>query len=80
MEEIIWINYGCSKKALEKRKIFIPKNVKINNITTLVFVYINDRLAGILSLKDRIKIVRRNKRVEKHGIKCFMLTGDNKNI
>ena len=63
MEEIIWINYGCSKKALEKRKIFIPKNVKINNITTLVFVYINDRLAGILSLKDRIKIVRRNKRV-----------------
>ena len=71
-----------SKKALEKRNLKSPKDSKINDVATLVFVIINNQLVGVLTLEDQIRKESFNaiRRLKKQGIKCFMLTGDNKKI
>jgi Cu2+-exporting ATPase len=71
-----------SKKAIEKRDIAIPKNKDINDVATLVFVLINNKLTGVITLEDQIRkesFLAVNK-LKEQGIKCFMLTGDNKII
>ncbi len=69
-----------SKKAFEKRKFKLPESSKINKTATLVFVIINNKPAGALALEDRIRKESYNaiRKLKGQGIKCFMLTGDNK--
>ncbi|KQC11014.1 MAG: ATPase [Candidatus Cloacimonas sp. SDB] len=71
-----------SRKALETRNIIIPEEMDDNSIATLVFVLVNNKLIGVITLEDQI-------RKESHaaiaalkaqGLKCFMLTGDNRKI
>ena len=71
-----------SRKALEKRAVQIPKNIEINDVATLVFVLVNDKLAGVLTLEDKIRKESFSAvdKLKEQGIKCFMLTGDNKEI
>ncbi|MCK5084157.1 MAG: HAD-IC family P-type ATPase, partial [Candidatus Pacebacteria bacterium] len=71
-----------SKKALEKRSIVIPKNTDIDDIATLMFVLINNKPIGAITLEDQIRkeSFAAVTELKKQGIKCLMLTGDNKSI
>ncbi|MFK7780350.1 MAG: copper-translocating P-type ATPase [Candidatus Gracilibacteria bacterium] len=71
-----------SKKSFEKKDIQIPKNTIINEIATLIFVLINDKLIGIITLEDKIRdeSFEAIYELKKQGIKCFILTGDNKAV
>ncbi len=71
-----------SKKALEERKLSIPAGVTIDYIATLVFVIIDNRLIGVISLEDQIRkeSFKAVSKLKSQGIKCFMLTGDNNKI
>ncbi len=68
-----------SKKALETRNFELPKDVSIDGIATLVFVIIDNELAGVITLEDQIReeSFEAIKKLKEQGIKCFMLTGDN---
>ena len=68
-----------SKKAVARRNLKLPKDIKIDDIATLVFVIANDQLAGVITLEDQIRKESFNaiSRLQKQGIQCFMLTGDN---
>ncbi|MGB9591349.1 MAG: heavy metal translocating P-type ATPase, partial [Candidatus Kryptoniota bacterium] len=71
-----------SLKSVEKREISLPEDIKLDNIATLVFVLINNQPVGVVSLSDKIRSESYEaiKRLKKAGVKCWMLTGDNKNI
>jgi len=71
-----------SLSSLEKRKISLPENAKLDKIATLVFVLVNNKLIGMIGLADRIRneSYEAIKQLRKTGIKCWMLTGDNKKI
>jgi Cu2+-exporting ATPase len=71
-----------SKNAFGKRNLKLPKNENINDVATLVFIIINNKLVGVITLEDQIRKESFNaiKRLKEQGIKCFMLTGDNKKI
>ncbi|MCF6277058.1 MAG: copper-translocating P-type ATPase [Candidatus Magasanikbacteria bacterium] len=71
-----------SKKALEKRKLKIPKNIKIDDVATLVFIVVDKDLVGVFTLEDKIRkeSFEAISELKNRGIKCFMLTGDNKKI
>lgn len=71
-----------SKKALKKRNIAIPMNTDIDDIATLVFVLINNKLIGVISLEDQIRkeSFAAVAELKEQGIKCFMLTGDNRSV
>ncbi|MBR9692217.1 cadmium-translocating P-type ATPase [Candidatus Woesearchaeota archaeon] len=69
-----------SKKALEKRNIALSEDY--DDTATLVFVLIDDTLAGVISLSDQIRkeSFEAIESLRKVGIKSWMLTGDNKQI
>lgn len=71
-----------SKKALEKRNLTMPKNANIDDVATLVFVIIDNNLVGVITLEDQIREESFDaiNKLKEQGIKCFMLTGDNKKI
>ncbi len=71
-----------SRKAIEKRGIAIPKSEDINDVATLVFVLVNNKLVGVITLEDQIRkeSFAAVAKLKKQGIRCFMLTGDNKII
>jgi Cu2+-exporting ATPase len=71
-----------SKKALEKRGISIPESAKLNEVATLVFTLIDGKLVGAISLEDQIRneSFEAIEQLKESGIKCWMLTGDNKEI
>ncbi|MDA3813937.1 MAG: copper-translocating P-type ATPase [Candidatus Cloacimonetes bacterium] len=69
-----------SKKALEKRNIEVPNETDTDSIVTLAYVLIDDKLVGEISLEDKIRAesFAAISKLKSLGIKCFMLTGDNK--
>lgn len=71
-----------SLSSLEKRKISLPEDVKFDRLATLVFVLVNNKLIGVIGLADKIRneSYEAIKQLRKTGIKCWMLTGDNKKI
>ncbi len=71
-----------SKKALEKRNIELSDTSSIHEAATLVFVIIDGNLGGVILLEDQIREESFDaiKKLKAQGIKCFMLTGDNKKI
>lgn len=71
-----------SKKALDKKEPSIPKNVEVDDVATLVFVLANNELVGVITLEDQIRPESYDaiKQLKSSGIKCWMLTGDNKKI
>ncbi len=71
-----------SKKAIENRNIVIPAKSDLNDIATLVFILVNNKLSGVISLEDQIRkeSFEAVAELKKQGIKCYMLTGDNKAI
>ena len=71
-----------SKSYLDKNNIKIPEEAAEKVRGTLVFVLIDGRLKGLIELSDKIREESYDaiKRLKKEGIKCWMLTGDNKDV
>ena len=71
-----------SEVALKKRNILVPEKIEINDVATLVFVIVDNKLSGVITLEDQIREESINaiSELKALGIKCFMLTGDNRKI
>jgi Cu2+-exporting ATPase len=71
-----------SKSFLDKNNIKIPEEVTKKISGTLVFVLIDGKLKGLIELSDKIReeSYEAIKKLKKEGIKCWMLTGDNKEV
>ncbi len=71
-----------SKNYLNKNNIEIPEEVKEKISGTLVFVVIDGKPKGLIELSDKIRedSYTAIKRLKNEGIKCWMLTGDNKEV
>jgi Cu2+-exporting ATPase len=67
---------------LKEKSVQIPDNLKLSSSDTVVFILVDDSLVGAISLSDRIRgeSFGAVDRLRKAGIKCWMLTGDNKGI
>jgi Cu2+-exporting ATPase len=71
-----------SKSYLDKNNIEIPEEATKKVSGTLVFVLIDGKPKGLIELSDKIRedSYEAIKRLKKEGIKCWMLTGDNKDV
>ncbi|MBD3244819.1 MAG: cadmium-translocating P-type ATPase [Candidatus Moranbacteria bacterium] len=68
-----------SKKSLNKHNI---KVLKVSESGTFVYVVVDDIAVGLIILADNIRqeSYQAVKQLQSSGIKCWMLTGDNKKI
>lgn len=71
-----------SKSYLNKKNIEVPEEAAEKIRGTLVFVLIDGKPKGLIELSDKIRedSYEAIKRLKKEGIKCWMLTGDNKDV
>lgn len=65
---------------LKDKSISIPTNAYTSSAETVVFVIVNDQLAGFVALADAIRPESSDaiKKFKENGIKVMMATGDNK--
>lgn len=65
---------------LDEKSISIPNSVDQETIDTIVYVLHENELIGAVSLSDQIRPESKNaiQKLHENGIKCWMLTGDNK--
>jgi P-type Cu2+ transporter len=68
-----------SPNYLREKNIPLPAGFNAGDDETVVFVLINDRLCGYISLSDKIRPESKDaiKTLHKNGIKSVLLTGDN---
>jgi len=71
-----------SKNYLDKNNIELPEESMKKVSGTQVFVLIDGKVRGLIELSDKIRADSHTaiKRLKKEGIKCWMLTGDNKDV
>ncbi len=64
---------------LKENKIALPENYSGTNAETIVFVIINDELAGYIALADKIRSESAEaiRTLHENNIKSLLLTGDN---
>ena len=67
---------------LKDKKITIPESVSSNQAETIVFVLIEEQLAGFIALADEIRPESKEaiQSFKKIGIKVMMATGDNEKV
>jgi len=67
---------------LKEKQISIPANSASSQAETIVFVLIDDQLAGYIALADEIRPESKNaiESFKKNGIKVMMATGDNEKV
>jgi len=67
---------------LKEKKIDIPSNSSSSEAETIVFVVIDDQLAGYIALADEIRPESKHaiESFKKNGIKVMMATGDNEKV
>ena len=67
---------------LKEKNIAQPEGALSNGAETVVFVLIDDQLAGYVALADRIRADSKEavQRLQESGIKVYMATGDNKQV
>ncbi len=67
---------------LKEKNIAIPGGFKVNDTETVVFVIINDTLAGYIALSDEIRPESAGAiaTLKKENIKSILLTGDNSKV
>ena len=67
---------------LKEKNIAIPVGFKVNDTETVVFVIINDTLAGYIALSDEIRPESAGAiaTLKKENIKSILLTGDNSKV
>ncbi|MHA1354252.1 MAG: copper-translocating P-type ATPase [Candidatus Heimdallarchaeota archaeon] len=64
---------------LREKNIPLPRETETNEIETIVFVLLEEKLIGVISLADKIRAdsYLAIERLQKANINCWMLTGDN---
>jgi Cu2+-exporting ATPase len=67
---------------LAEKKIEIPSEAYINEAETVVFVVVDDKLTGFIAMSDEIRkeSYEAVKMLKEHGLKLFMITGDNEKV
>lgn len=67
---------------LEENGFELPEKLKEEGLATVVYVLAGGELVGSIGLSDRIRSQSRVavNRLKGAGIKCWMITGDNKNV
>lgn len=67
---------------LKEKNIPLPGQFNMDGAETVVFVLINDRLAGYIALADEIRpeSAEAIRTLKENGIKSILLTGDNKQV
>lgn len=67
---------------LKENNIAFPENFKTDAAETIVFVIIDNTLAGYIALSDEIRPESEEaiRELKKNNIKSILLTGDNKNV
>ena len=67
---------------LKEKNISLPVDFKANDTETVVFVIINDELAGYIALSDEIRPESADaiKILKQNNIKSILLTGDNAKV
>jgi Cu2+-exporting ATPase len=67
---------------LKENNITIPEGYTVNDTETVVFVIINNQLAGYIALSDEIRpeSAEAIKTLKQHNIKSILLTGDNNKV
>jgi len=67
---------------LKEKKINLPDGFTANDTETVVFVLIDDELAGYIALSDEIRpeSAEAIKTLKQEGIKSILLTGDNNKV
>ncbi len=71
-----------SQAYVRKHNSEILKEIKVDETGTLVYVLLNSKIIGVITLADKIREESHEavKQLKKSGLKCWMLTGDNKKI
>ncbi|KAB7726475.1 cadmium-translocating P-type ATPase [Rudanella paleaurantiibacter] len=71
-----------SPRYLQEKGIQLPQDAYGSEAETVVFVLINEQLAGYVALADRIREDSREaaRRLQQAGIKVYMATGDNQKV
>ena len=64
---------------LKDKKIDVPDNAYKNEAETVVFLIVDNKLAGFIAMSDEIReeSFEAIKTLKYNGIKCYMMTGDN---
>ena len=67
---------------LADEKIEIPDNANKNEAETIVFVLVDNTLAGFIAMSDEIREESFDaiKTLKENSIKCYMMTGDNEKV
>ena len=67
---------------LKENNIALPENYSTNNAETIVFIIVNNQLAGYIALADKIRPESSDaiKTLHANGIKSILLTGDNSSV
>lgn len=68
-----------SPSYLKEQSIPLPESAETDKIETIVFILVDEKLVGAIRLADRIRpeSYKAIEQLQKAGIKCWMLTGDN---
>ena len=71
-----------SQSYVRKNNFEMLKEMKDDETGTLVYVLLDNRIIGVITLADKIRkeSYEAIQQLKKLGIKCWMLTGDNKRI
>lgn len=71
-----------SPRYLQKIGLKLPAQAGLNQTATNIFILEDNNILGAISLADKISAesFQAIKQLQKIGIKCWMLTGDNKDI
>ena len=66
----------------EEKNLDIPDEAYKNEAETVVFVIIDDKLAGFIAMSDEIReqSFQAIKTLQENNIKCIMMTGDNEKV
>lgn len=71
-----------SRSYIRKNNFKLPKDTRIDESGTQVYVLVKDKIIGVITLSDKIReeSYESIKQLKEIGIKCWMLTGDNQKI
>ncbi len=74
--------YVVSPGWLREHDIPLPKQIWSNEAETVVFVLVDDQLAGFIALADQLRpeSIQAVRRFQKMGIQVWMATGDNERV
>ncbi|GAH10977.1 unnamed protein product, partial [marine sediment metagenome] len=69
-----------SQSYVRENNFEILKEIKVDETGTLVYVLFDNRIIGVITLADNIREESHEaiRQLRKLGLKCWMLTGDNK--